>query len=83
MLYFDKLNIDKKDTLLEPAPINISMSADEVTNYLWSVTVTEPERRTMLARFIYFEDAALFLGQYLIQHENATGGSIDKIKENW
>ena len=51
-----------KDTLLEPAPMNISMSADEVTDYLWSVTVTEPERRTMLARFIYFEDAALFLG---------------------
>lgn len=83
MLYFDKLNVDKKDTLLEPAPMDISMSADEVTDYLWSVTVTEPEGRTTLARFIYFEDAALFLGQYLIQHEDAIGGSINKIKENW
>lgn len=72
-----------KDALLESTPMDISMSVDEVTNYLWSVTVTEPEGRTTLARFIYFEDAALFLGQYLIQHENATGGSIDKIKENW
>ena len=72
-----------KDTLLESAPTNILMSADEVTDCLWSVTVTEPEGHTTLARFIYFEDAALFLGQYLIQHENATGGSIDKIKENW
>jgi hypothetical protein len=25
----------------------------------------------------------MFLGEYLIQHENATGGSIDKIKEKW
>ena len=72
-----------KDVLLESAPTNISMPVDEVADYLWSVTVTEPEGRTTLARFIYFEDAALFLGQYLIQHENATGGSIDKIKENW
>lgn len=72
-----------KDTLLESTPMDISMSADEVTDYLWSVTVTEPKGRTTLARFIYFEDAALFLGQYLIQHENATGGSIDKINENW
>ena len=51
-----------KDTLLEPASMNISMSADEVIDYLWSVTITEPEGRTTLARFIYFEDAALFLG---------------------
>lgn len=72
-----------KDTLLESTPIDISMSADKVTDYLWSVTVTEPEGRTTLARFIYFEDAALFLGQYLVRHENAIGGSIDKIKENW
>lgn len=72
-----------KDTLLESPPMNISMSADEATDYLWSVTVTEPEGRTTLARFIYFEDAAMFLGEYLIQHENAIGGSIDKIKENW
>lgn len=72
-----------KDTLLESASMDVSMSADEVTDYLWSVTVTEPEGRTALARFIYFEDAALFLGEYLIQHENAIGGSIDKIKENW
>lgn len=72
-----------RDTLLESAPMNISTSADEVTDYLWSVTVTEPEGRATLARFIYFEDAALFLGEYLIQHENAIGGSIDKIKENW
>lgn len=72
-----------KDTLLESTPVDISISANEVTDYLWSVTVTEPEGRTTLARFIYFEDAALFLGQYLIQHENAIGGSIDKIKENW
>ena len=72
-----------KDALLEFTPMNISISADEAIDYLWSVTVTEPEGRTTLARFIYFEDAALFLGQYLIQHENATGGSIDKINENW
>lgn len=72
-----------KDTLFESAPMNISTSADEVTDYLWSVTVTEPEGRATLARFIYFEDAALFLGEYLIQHKNAIGGSIDKIKENW
>ena len=72
-----------KDTLLESTPMDISISADEVTDYLWSVTVTEPEGRTTLARFIYFEDAALFLGEYLIQHEKAIGGSIDKIKENW
>jgi hypothetical protein len=72
-----------KDTLLEPAPMNISMSTDEITDYLWSVTVTEPEGHTTLAKFIYFEDAAMFLGEYLIQHENTTGGSIDKIKENW
>jgi hypothetical protein len=51
-----------KDILLEPVPMNISMSTDEVTDYLWSVTVTEPEGRTTLAKFIYFEDAALFLG---------------------
>ena len=75
--------MENKDTLLESTSMNISMSADKVTNYLWSVTVTEPEGRTTLAKFIYFEDAALFLGQYLIQHENAIGGSIDKIKENW
>ena len=72
-----------KDTLLEPAPMNISMSADKATDYLWSVTVNEPEGRTTLARFIYFEDAALFLEEYLVQHEKALGGSIDKIKENW
>lgn len=75
--------MNNKDTLLESTPVDISMSANEVTDYLWSVTVTEPEGRTTLARFIYFEDAALFLGEYLIQHENAIGGSIDKIKENW
>lgn len=72
-----------KDALLESTPMDISISADGVTDYLWSVTVTESEGRITLARFIYFEDAALFLGQYLIQHENAIGGSIDKIKENW
>ena len=75
--------MNNKDTLLESTPVDISISANEVIDYLWSVTVTEPEGRTTLARFIYFEDAALFLGQYLIQHENAIGGSIDKIKENW
>lgn len=75
--------MENKDTLLESTSMNISMSADEVTDYLWSVTVTEPEGCTTLAKFIYFEDAALFLGQYLIQHENAIGGSINKIKENW
>jgi hypothetical protein len=80
---FRRKIMKNKDTLLESAPTNILMSVDEVTDYLWSVTVTEPEGRTTLARFIYFEDAAMFLGEYLIQHENATGGSIDKIKEKW
>lgn len=59
-------------------------ASEEITDYLWSVIVIEYDAgRTPIAAFKYFEDAALFLGQYLIQHECADGGSIEKIKENW
>lgn len=65
--------MQNKDTLLESTPMDISMSADEATDYLWSVTVAdeatdylwfvtvaESEKEcTTLVRF-NFEDVYIF-----------------------